>query len=274
MLRRTRISSIPDTSRLSQAVQRPGIDPRIWCSLAIASSASEIDADFGEFVEVQLLPSGDSVNCYVGSAYAGASFGEHQQKILKEDMLCVLIPSGDPSEGGVVVSRLHNQQDKPSQLAIDNPRDYARQQEKDTSWRLVLTGAGQWLFEGEDEVHFKSAKKATHEAETFIAKTGNVRLGDESATEPVLLGNTYRAAEETFLAQVQAASTTLQSTAGAMLSSAGAIMVMPIVGAIIAGPMIAAAGAGIIAAATTLSAGALSFSAQYQTYLSVVSKTK
>ena len=271
-MKRSRVSSIIDMSRLSAAVSRPGIDPRIWCSLAFALGESHLDEKHGDFVDVQILPSELEVTVRVPQSYAGNAFGVNEGRIHKDDELIVLFPDGDPAVGGVVVARLWSQSDPPAKDAIDNPKDCSRTLEKDLSERLRLSGTGQWIANGEDEFHHTTTKTATYEAETFVAKTGKVRLGSSGASEQLVKGNTYQSAEQQFLTQLTAAFSAM-TPAGAMMASAGAIMVIPIVGAIIAGPMVAAAGAAITTACGTALAGIAAFTGPYSTYLSTVSKT-
>jgi len=102
---RARVGTGLDTQRLGQALARPGMDPRVWVTLAYANGESAVDAPEGVFVDVTLSPSGQVVCARVGTGYAGNSFGAYG-KIHKDDELVVVIPNGDPAEGAVVVARL------------------------------------------------------------------------------------------------------------------------------------------------------------------------
>ena len=269
---RGRIGTSIDVNRLAAGISRPGIDPRTWVSLAVAIEEEHLDKDHGIFVEVLLLPTGEELTCRVGQDYAGAAFGTHEQTIHKDDQLLIAIPSGDPSHGGVVLKRFWTGADKPAQLALDNPADFVRVQEKDTNVRLTLQGKGQWLFVGEDEIIFKNSKKSTYDTETFIAKTSNVRLGSEQASHPVIKGDTYRNAEDQMLTQLKTAQTLMQ-VAASMLSSAGAQMAIPIAGAVMAGPQMSAAGAQVLAAANIISTAITTFTSPAPNYLSTISNT-
>lgn len=292
-LRRTRVGSIPDMLRLSSAVQRPGIDPRIWCSLAFALDESKLDKEYGDFIDVRLLPSELEVTCRVPQAYAGKDFGTNEGRIHKDDELVVVFPDGDPAQGGIVMARLWSASDTPPELVQNNDKDIVRQLEKDLAYRFKLTGE-KGLIKGETEsslelelktdkstisvkneadAKLESTKKYTVKGETVTLETGKVRLGEEGATEPLLLGDTYKTAEQQFLTQIQTVATQIQAAA-TQLSSAGALMSVPITGAVAAGPIIAAAGTTLISAATTLTTAASAFSSPYSTYLSTVSKTK
>lgn len=235
------------------SIQRPGIDTRIWSSLAYAAGDSAALAD-GVFVDVVLLPTGEQLTARVPSEYAGKGFGLYA-KIRKNDELLVEIPRGDPAEGAVVSRRLWNKRHTPPQEALDDDEDVLLVVEKDKTLRLVTSGAGKVFVKSADTVTLDSPK---------------VRLGAEDATEKLVLGNTYKSAEQQFLTQLNAAAATL-TTAGATLATAGAVMTAcPNA----AGPIVTAAGASVTSAAATLTAAATAFSAAYDTYLSNVANTK
>jgi hypothetical protein len=263
-LRRTNIGTITDMVRISAAVSRPGIDPRIWCSVSYAAGESRVDPNYGDLVDVVLLPSEQRCTLRVPQGFAGPAYGENEARIHKDDELIALFPDGDPMAGGIVAARLWSTSDKPPQLVVDHPADYVHVREPGTNWRVKLQGAGQFLVEAEDKANFK--------VQSFVAETGSVRLGAATATEQLVKGTTYGQAEQTFLGSVGAAATATVP-AGALLTSAGALMVMPIVGAIVAAPMVAAAGGLISTNMAAIATACTTFSAPYSTYLSTVSKT-
>jgi len=287
MLRRTRISSTPNMTLLSAALSRPGIDPRIWCSLGYTVGESVVDPAYGDLVEVCLLPSGQQVTVRVPQTYAGASFGVGDGRIHQNDEVIVLFPDGDPATGGIIAARLWSSSDIPPQLVVDHPADHVEVREKDTSWRLKLQGSGQWVFEGEDEVFFKAAKKWTFEGSadlefktsekqvydcaTFVAKTGNVRLGAESATEALVLGTTYRQKEALKHTQDSAALIQMTTASAQLIAAAAPMLAVPIVGPMLGAPMLALAGTALGLAASGLTSAITSF--ETSPYLSTVSKT-
>jgi hypothetical protein len=176
MLRRSRVGTIPDLTRISAGVQRPGIDPRIWCSIAYALGESRVDPAYGHLVEVKLLPSEQNITCRVKQDYAGKSFGDHKGLIHKHDELVIVIPDGDPAHGGFVIARVWGSDDVPPDLVTGSPGDIVEVLEEDLNWYLKAQGTG----------------KITAEAETVTLKSDKVRLGDEGATERVLLGTVFR----------------------------------------------------------------------------------
>ncbi len=100
-----------DMGRMANAVSRPGIDPRVWLTLAVVRDVG-YDADEGIFVDVQFQPSGTIETCLLGAAYAGAEFGAYFPVNI-DDTVLVAVPSGDPSTGPTVIARMWNSGDKP-----------------------------------------------------------------------------------------------------------------------------------------------------------------
>lgn len=264
MPRRSRVSSTIDMGRLSAAVSRPGIDPRVWCSYAYAMSDSVIDADHGHFVDVKLLPTKLQVTVRVPQQYAGGGFGNHYGVIHKDDELVVLFPDGDPASGGFAVMRAWNAADKPPELWNANPSDVGCVIEQDLNYRVLLTGTGEFLVE--------SAQKAELRAPTVVAHADHVFLGAETATDALILGTTYRAQEFAMNTAVLAGLGTI-AAAGAQISAAAALHIIPIVGPMIASPLLAAAGASLTAGAGAMTTAISTFDTGPTAYLSGVSKT-
>jgi hypothetical protein len=167
--------------------------------------------------------------------------------------------NGDPAEGVHVVARVWSAADKPPTLAVQNPNDLVRVVEKDKWMRTLLQGTGKWHLEGD----------------TATLKTAHVNLGDDAPTEQLVLGTTYRQAENTMNQQVIAALATLTgliATAGASLTTAGPLTLLPP-----AGIAIAAAGAALTSATaliTQIHTAITTFDTSPTSYLSNVSKTK
>jgi hypothetical protein len=141
MLRRTRVSSTMDVGRLSQAVSRPGIDPRIWSSLAFVKAVN-VDPDHGPLVDVQMMPSGGLGTARLATEYSGPGFGLYAP-IAVDDEILVEAPSGDPAEGLVVVRRLWSASDPPPQEAIDTPDDVALVVQGGRDLRVHTSGGGE-----------------------------------------------------------------------------------------------------------------------------------
>lgn len=167
MLSRSRVSGILDMGRLSQAVSRPGIDPRTWVSLAIVNSVV-VDPVEGVFCGITLMPSEIEETARLGAAYAGNGFGFYAPpKVDDEVMVCA--PSGDPSQGLVITGRLWSPSDVPPAEASSHPQDVLLKVEEGQTLRLKVSGGGK------------------------------VYLGDDAGTQPVALGQSV----QDYLEQVQ-----------------------------------------------------------------------
>lgn len=104
-----------DVGRLSKAVQRPGVDPRVWCCLATVQELG-IDAQ-GVFADVQVQPDGNVETCYVGTPFAGSVDGQTGYgdwcPLEVGDTVLVAIPMGDSDSGPIIVTRVWNAGDPP-----------------------------------------------------------------------------------------------------------------------------------------------------------------
>lgn len=89
----------------------PGSDPRCWCSLAIVLDLG-VDPENNVYADIEMIPSGDRGTASIGGAYRGRNFGAWFP-ILKDDVVLVLFPRGDPAEGPVIVASLWSGSDPP-----------------------------------------------------------------------------------------------------------------------------------------------------------------
>lgn len=172
---RSRVSSTVDFARLSAAISRPGIDPRVWVSYAIVTAEPVIDTsaagqDAGVFVDLVLLPTQMQATARVGALYAGNGFGLYTP-LHTDDEVLVVAPSGDPAEGLVVTQRLWSPSDLPPQAVADHPEDVSLVIETGKSLRVTVQGGGNVVL---------------------AVDSGKVYLGAEDGTEPVALGTTLQ----------------------------------------------------------------------------------
>jgi len=291
---RNRVSSSLDVGRLSAAVSRPGIDPRVWVSLAIAMGEAKVQEKEGVFVDVTLIPTGEQYTARVTADYAGKGFGFYAP-VHKDDELVVVLPSGDAAEGCVVVARTWSAADIPPQAAVDDAGEVMLVVEDGHNLRLKVTGSGKVLINSEDAIEatcktwsvdasdkaITKAPEVREEASSkFVADSPSVLLGGDAAVEQVPLGTTYRA-QETIMNTGSA--TAMQSVLGPMLAAAGAAITVagndPIMLLLlpIAAASLQTAGANLISAsAAPITIGGLmtAFEGGAATYLSNVTKTK
>lgn len=148
MLKRTRITKSVDVARLGRAVSYPGIDPRVWVSIAIVTSF-HVDSAQGVFAGVTLLPLGTEATARVGAIYAGNGFGFYAP-LKVDDEVVVIAPSGEPDEGLIVVSRLWSASDPGPAEASSDPDEVILHIEDNTTFRIVVGGTGKMVVEARD----------------------------------------------------------------------------------------------------------------------------
>ena len=107
----TRARTSPDMVAMSAAMRRPGMDTRVWLSLATVLDIG-FDATEGIFVDVALEPSGDRETCRMGTPYAGNLFGAYFPLEVDDEVL-VAVPSGNTGDGPFIVCRTWNRADPP-----------------------------------------------------------------------------------------------------------------------------------------------------------------
>ena len=116
----------------------------------------------------------------------------------------------------------------------------------------------------------------------YVVESDKVRLGDESASEWVIIGSTFRSQQKTMndtVSQKLIAASIALTAASVALTSAGASMVVPIVGPVVAAPQVTVA-AGVVATAATAVGEAGAAIANFELvallhdFLSKVTKTK
>jgi hypothetical protein len=172
-----------DVGALSSAVSRPGIDPRVWLTLAVVTELG-FDEAHGAFADVTFQPSGVTETCLIGSNYAGAEFGDWCGLELNDTVL-VAVPDGDAAGGPWVVSRAWNAGDKPyaeMRSATDT--------EAPTADRILRVKPGQKFklrtSGGGDGVDVKVEGDGSYVIE--IAGAGNVYLGSGATMQPLMDG--------------------------------------------------------------------------------------
>lgn len=156
-----------DIQRISSAVQRPGIDPRVWASYAVVTGF-HVDPEAGPLADVELIPDETLHTAQLGTVYAGDGFGLYAP-VRVDDVVLVVAPSGHPDNGLVIASRVHSQSDPPPAEAVATPDDVIVHVEQDRSLKLVVTG------------------------------TGTIRIGSADAAEPLVLGTQLNSMLDTVL---------------------------------------------------------------------------
>lgn len=183
---RSRVTRGIDVARLSNAVARPGIDPRIWVSYGTLLSEPYIETIEGRqdiVADVLLVPSMQEETARVGAIYAGNGFGFYCPLHIEDEVL-VAAPSGDPDEGLVIMQRLWSPADPPPTEVSDNPEDVTLVVEEGKNLRLNVKGSGNVVLAVEDG----KVKLGGDDAEKGVARmddttaNGTLNLTADTAT--------------------------------------------------------------------------------------------
>lgn len=188
MARRGRLRSARtnvDMGRMANAVSRPGIDPRVWLTLAIVKDVG-YDPDEGIFVDVQYQPNGDIETCLLGAPYAGAEFGFYFP-VNVDDTVLVGIPMGDPNDGPILITRVWNAGDKPHS-DFQDPED-AEEPTMDAVLR-IQPGRKLKIRTSDDGDGVDITVEGNGDVLIQATGAGKVLLGGEDAEEPTTKANT------------------------------------------------------------------------------------
>ena len=170
-----------DVQRMGEALARPGMDTRIWASLAIIKKVT-VDPAGGFLADITLLPGGNGETARVGSIMAGPGSGCYLPLEVDDDVL-VVAPDGTPDAGLVIVCRLWDRATTPPADAAAHPDDVLMQPPTDRTIRMITTGGG---------------------AIAIVPRgSGDVLLGDDAAAHPACRGDLIQAAVNAALAAVR-----------------------------------------------------------------------
>ncbi len=171
-----------DPTRLAEAMTRPGMDSRSWVSLAVVTDFS-VDATYGVYADIVLVPDGDEYTARVGPIYAGNGFGLYAPLKVDDEVL-VVCPSGHPDDGWVIVARMWSAADKPPTVPDDQVEDVLLKVEADKTLRLVVAGTGNVVIQVDN---------------------GKVALGDEAVLTDPLAGIVHGSGIDPFTGQTYTA---------------------------------------------------------------------
>lgn len=190
---RSKVTRGIDMARFSNAVSRPGIDPRIWVSYAVLTSEPYIETVDGRqdvVVDLVLMPSLQEETARVGSIYAGNGFGFYAP-MHKDDEVLVVAPSGDPDAGLVVMQRMWSPADPPPPEIKENPEDVTLVIEEGKSLHLMTMGGGTIYLDALDGGSLTVNVEGGGNVNLNV-DTGKIYLGAEEGTEPAAKGQSLK----------------------------------------------------------------------------------
>lgn len=132
-----------DLARMAEALQRPGIDPRTWTTLAVVTSVNVTET--GVYCGI-LTIAGIEETAALAPEYAGDGFGLYAP-IEVEEMVLVAFPEGTPNTGARIIARVWDGGERPPQDVLDHPEDFVIVVKPGASLRLVAQGDGDVIVE-------------------------------------------------------------------------------------------------------------------------------
>lgn len=135
-----------DVARASEALSRPGIDPRTWTTLAVVEAIS-VTAK-GVYCDVTTIM-GVQETAALAPDYAGDGFGFYCP-IELGDMVLIAIPEGEFATGARIVARVWDEGDPPPEVVTKHPEDVALVIKPGKTVRIVVSGGGNVLLGGAD----------------------------------------------------------------------------------------------------------------------------
>lgn len=262
-----------DSALLARLVQGPGIDTRVWISLA-AVRTPVMDTEEGPFAAVTLLPSELDLNVMCGAPYAGPGFGAYFP-LEEGDTVLVGVPNGDWNLGPVVIARLWGKAEAPPSEAVSAPHDAAivggpgrniviRTQPAAVPVPGVPEGnlrflVNALLYGGAAEIDLAADTTATLRAAL------KVRLGtnQDALLQPVIKGTAYMTALATFLTAMGTFVGLMGTAFGNIATAFSALSVTPPIGSpMTPNPTMVAAASASAAAGT----GAATFATAITTF--------
>lgn len=151
-----------DVAKASEAVSRPGIDPRMFVDLAIVTHVL-VDAD-GCHYDLTTI-GGINETAALSPPYGGNGYGLYLP-IFVDEFVTLAVPDGKFNAGARVVGATWDPGTPPPQEAIDNPDDVALVVRPGQTIRIIVSGGGNAVIEARDD--------------------GKVKIGSEDADSPAL----------------------------------------------------------------------------------------
>lgn len=150
-----------DVARASAALQRPGIDPRTWTTLAVVTAVNTTAQ--GIYCDVTTILGLEETAAYAPQ-YAGSGYGFYTP-IEEGDLVLIAVPEGDWGAGARIIAEVWDQGQPPPAEVVDHPLDVALVVKPGQTVRMIVSGGGDVVIEARDG--------------------GKVKLGNESASRGV-----------------------------------------------------------------------------------------
>lgn len=175
---------------MSNAVSRPGIDPRVWITKATVEELG-FDANEGIFADVA-LDDGTHETCLLGTQFSTDGGGLYCP-VSVGDIVLVAIPDGEPDYGPTVICQLWSKKRRPApEMGVgDTPAgDVIWRTAKGRKLRILTTdGEIALLTDGSGNITITSTSSGVIQVSATNSKvqvtSPDVELGNANPTDPV-----------------------------------------------------------------------------------------
>lgn len=180
---------------LSHLLARPGIDTRVWLTLAIVEEVV-CDRDEGIFATVTYIPEGTEETARVGTCYTHDQAGVYWP-IEEGDTVLVAVPMGDAGYGPIIISRLFSADNRPQDEAASTgatvgaaSTDASIRLQPGSSLKIRTEDTGQINIKSEGSGKITIEQAGTGDITLKVASGRVCYIGDEDGAEPIPLGQT------------------------------------------------------------------------------------
>lgn len=180
---------------LSHLVARPGIDTRVWLTLAIVEEVV-CDRDEGLFATVTYIPEGTEETARIGTCYTHDQAGVYWP-IEEGDTVLVAVPMGDAGYGPIIISRLFSADNRPQDEAASTSAtvgaastDASIRLQPGSSLKIRTEDTGQINIKSEGSGKIIIEQAGTGDITLKVASGRVCYIGDEDGAEPIPLGQT------------------------------------------------------------------------------------
>ena len=137
---------VTDVAKASEAVSRPGIDPRMFVDLAIVT-ARRIDSG-GCHYDVTTI-GGIDETVALSPPYGGKEYGLYLP-VNVDHMVTLAVPDGKYNAGARVIGATWDTAEPPPQEVIENPDDVALVVKPGQTVRVIVSGGGNVVIDARD----------------------------------------------------------------------------------------------------------------------------
>lgn len=204
-----------DGQALASLAARPGIDPRVWHTLATVTEVGYVPEQ-GVFVDVRVEPHGETETAFVGVPYAGGGFGSWYP-IEVGDLVMVAYPHGDSGYGPVVIARFWSGGDPPPPPTDADWAPKADALEPPTDVVIRVKPGSHYKLRGTGDSRIDIALDVSASGDVIIENlgSGKVKLGQAEGASPVALSPLVEAAIKSAVEAAIAGHTHLTAGTGA-----------------------------------------------------------